>query len=47
MPDGKIVLFEANVCMRPFSINPSQHLHEARENINNAFFQMLIKSASK
>lgn len=47
MPDGQAVLFEANVCMRPFSPISSPHLHDARTAIQTAFINFIFNKALK
>jgi len=41
LPDGKIVLFEANVCMRPFANHTQEHLQAAEKNLLTAFGALL------
>ena len=47
LPDNRAVLFESNVCMRPFSINPSIHLQTARERIHIAYLNQIYTKVKK
>lgn len=43
LPNGKIVLFEANVCMRPFANHQDAYLQAVNQNIMQEFNSFLLK----
>ncbi|MBU1927630.1 hypothetical protein KKG77_01380 [bacterium] len=46
LPNGQIVLFEANVCMRPFSNHEKEYLQKINSDLMNDFIKFLNKKAS-
>lgn len=45
LPDGKVVLFEANVCMRPFANHNEKYLQDINEDLKQKFIELLYKKA--
>lgn len=43
LPNGQIVLFEANVCMRPFVESPQLYITSAQTTIQKAFINLIHK----
>lgn len=46
LPNNKVVLFETNVCMRPFGQHTEYYLQMAQQNIKDALINLIVKKVN-